>query len=188
MKFTDIVKRQGLTGPIQKADRPDGHPEGRARDFEIHAAPLAGSTNDPDIDYKYGRPFAVRDEGERDPEYYRGPLPDKDFNRFQDRLRMGKVKLCDGCGGVMAKSSRMILSPLAGFVVILLGAVLMTLYGLATNFYQPPWFVKFVSRPAITWVRYFSESGFCFSSSGKKFGPATGVRKSGKGNCGQLFG
>ena len=111
MKFTDIVKRQGLTGPIQKADRPDGHPEGRARDFEIHAAPLAGSTNDPDIDYKYGRPFAVRDEGERDHRILWGSLPDKDFNRFQDRLRMGKVKLCDGCGGVMAKSSRMMTFP-----------------------------------------------------------------------------
>lgn len=144
VKFTDIVKPKGLAGPIQKADRPDSHSEGRARDFEIHAAPLAGSTNDPDIDYKYAGPFAVRDESARDPDYYRSPLPDKDFNRFQDRLRMGKVKLCDGCGGVMAKSSRMILSPLAGFVVILLGAVLMTLYGLATNFYQPPWFVKFI--------------------------------------------
>jgi hypothetical protein len=96
------------------------------------------------MDYQYGRPSPVRDEAVRDQADYRGPLEDKDFNRFQDRLRMGKVKLCDGCGGVMVKSSRMILSPLAGLVVILLGAALMTSYGLATNFYQTPWFIKFV--------------------------------------------
>ncbi len=43
----------------------------------------------------------------------------------------------------MSKSSRMILSPLSGFVLVVFGAILMTMYGLATNFYQPPWFMKF---------------------------------------------
>jgi len=69
---------------------------------------------------------------------------DRDLHTFQDRLRMGKVKLCDVCGGVMVKSSRMILSALAGLALIVLGAILMGLYGFATNFYQPPWFVRFL--------------------------------------------
>ncbi|MGO9567613.1 MAG: hypothetical protein ACLP5H_08740 [Desulfomonilaceae bacterium] len=144
MKFTDIVKRKGLSGPIQKADRLENPSERRTRDFEILTAPLGGSAKDPENDYQYERPLPVRDQGARDPGYYASPVPDKDFSRFQDRLRAGKVKICDGCGGVMAKSSRMILSPLSGFVVILLGAGLMTLYGLATNFFQTPWFIKFV--------------------------------------------
>jgi uncharacterized membrane protein SirB2 len=43
----------------------------------------------------------------------------------------------------MVKSSRMILSPLAGTWLVALGVVLMALYGLVTNFYQAPWFIKF---------------------------------------------
>ena len=42
MKFTDIVKGKGLTGPIQKADRLENLSERRTRDFQILAAPLAG--------------------------------------------------------------------------------------------------------------------------------------------------
>ncbi len=57
---------------------------------------------------------------------------------------MGKVKLCTGCGGVMRRSSRMLLSWVAGLAVILLGAILMALYGFLTNFYQPPWYLKFL--------------------------------------------
>jgi hypothetical protein len=151
VKFTDIVRPKGLTGPIQKADRLDNLSEGRAPDFQIHAAPLSGSAKEPEVDYQYTGSSPLRDQGARDPGYYASPVPEKDYNRFQDRLRMGKVKLCDGCGGVMAKSSRMILSPLAGIVVILLGAGLMTLYGLATNFYQTPWFLKF-ALPASYYV------------------------------------
>ncbi len=151
MKFTDIVKGKRLTGPIQKADRLENLSERRTRDFQILAAPLGGSAKEPENDYQYERPLPARDQGESDPGYYASPVPEKDFNRFQDRLRMGKVKLCDGCGGVMAKSSRMILSPLSGFVVIFLGVALMTLYGLATNFYQTPWFIKF-ALPASYYV------------------------------------
>jgi hypothetical protein len=57
---------------------------------------------------------------------------------------MGKVKLCDACGGVIVTSSRMILSALAGLALIALGGILMALYGFATNFYEPPWFVRFL--------------------------------------------
>jgi hypothetical protein len=86
-----------------------------------------------------GKPLAVANRTVR-----RRAISDPDLSTFQDRLRMGKVKLCIGCGGVMRKSSRMVLSWIAGLAVIVLGTVLMTLYGLATNFYQPPWFLKFL--------------------------------------------
>jgi len=43
----------------------------------------------------------------------------------------------------MRKSSRRVLSALSGFVLILLGAGLMVLYGLAINFFQVPWFATF---------------------------------------------
>ena len=144
VKSTDIVKQRGLTGPIQKADRLDNPSQVRLPDFEIQSAPVSGLTRETESDYQFGSPAPVRDEGTRDQAYHRSPLQEKDYNRFQDRLKMGKVKLCEGCGGVMARSSRMILSPVAGIAVILLGAALMTSYGLATNFYQTPWFVKFV--------------------------------------------
>ena len=143
MKFTDIVKPRGLAGPIRKAERIDNHSEGPTADYQINATPLAASSKDSENNHSYGRPFPVRDQKTLDPANYWSAPADKDFNRFQDRLKMGKVKLCDGCGGVMGKSSRMILSPISGFVLVAFGVLLMTLYGFATNFYQPPWFLKF---------------------------------------------
>lgn len=86
----------------------------------------------------------VKDNGRNDFGAYPAASQDKEFSRFQDRLRQGKIKLCGGCGGVMTKSSRMILSAPAGLALIIIGTLHMVLYGLATNFYQPPWFIKFV--------------------------------------------
>lgn len=51
----------------------------------------------------------------------------------------------------MAKGSRRVLSAPSGFLLILLGALLMVLYGFATNFYDPPWFLKF-ALPAAYYV------------------------------------
>lgn len=51
----------------------------------------------------------------------------------------------------MAKSSRRILSALSGSLLFGLGALLMVLYGLATNFYQTPWYVKF-ALPAAYYI------------------------------------
>ncbi|MCA1961996.1 MAG: alkaline shock response membrane anchor protein AmaP [Desulfomonile sp.] len=51
----------------------------------------------------------------------------------------------------MAKSSRMVLSVGAGFLLILVGVGLMAAYGLATNFFQTPWFIKF-ALPAMYYV------------------------------------
>jgi hypothetical protein len=83
--------------------------------------------------------------------YGPGPAADKEFTRFQDRLRKGKVKLCGSCGGVMSKSSRMILSSLAAILLVGLGVGLMVGYGLATNFFQTPWYVRY-ALPASYYV------------------------------------
>lgn len=99
----------------------------------------------------YARIFAVADNATENGAYYSGTPKDQEYVRFQDRLRRGKVKLCPGCGGVMARSSRMILSPISGACLIIAGLVLMALYGLATNFYQPPWFMKF-ALPAAYYI------------------------------------
>jgi hypothetical protein len=72
-----------------------------------------------------------------------GPSDDQDYARFHERVRQGRVKFCSSCGGVMKKSSRRILSAPAGFALLILGSLLMFLYGLATNFYQVPWFATF---------------------------------------------
>jgi hypothetical protein len=76
---------------------------------------------------------------------------DGEFTRFQTKLLKGKVKLCASCGGVMTRSSRMMLSPGSGLLVVVMGALLMTSYGLATNFFQPPWFIRF-ALPAAYYV------------------------------------
>ncbi|MEW6532903.1 MAG: hypothetical protein AB1473_18885 [Thermodesulfobacteriota bacterium] len=79
------------------------------------------------------------------------PAAAREMGRFQDRVRRGKVKLCTLCGGVMTRSSRMVLSPLAAIVLAVMGFALMTAYGLAINFYQTPWFLKF-ALPAMYYI------------------------------------
>lgn len=101
-------------------------------------------------DHQFGKLYALGEDPAGDYAYSMG-APEKEFVRFQERLRRGRVKLCTSCGGVMEKSSRMILSPLAGLLLIVVGTALMAFYGLSTNFYQTPWFVKF-SLPAIYYI------------------------------------
>ena len=72
-------------------------------------------------------------------------------HRPDEGLRRGRPRFCPHCGSVMAKSSRMVLSAAAAFLLILVGAGLMGAYGLATNFLQTPWFIKF-SLPAMYYV------------------------------------
>jgi len=45
----------------------------------------------------------------------------------------------------------MVLSPLAAIVLVVMGLVLMVAYGLAVNFYQTPWFLKF-ALPAMYYI------------------------------------
>ncbi len=51
----------------------------------------------------------------------------------------------------MVRSTRMVLSPMAGIALILLGAAFMAIYGVAANFYQTPWYLKF-GLPALYYV------------------------------------
>lgn len=75
---------------------------------------------------------------------------------YEDRGMMrneslGKARRCPSCRGVMSKSSRLILSPLAGLAVALAGFAFMAGYGVVTNFYQPPWYAKFC-LPALYYI------------------------------------
>ncbi len=149
MKFSDSLR--------PKPPRPTEQPSLQSTRFEkLGPAPVPSEPtrrpdstipNSPDS----GKLFAVKEAGPSTRARRRIDQSDSDFNTFQDRLRMGKVKLCGSCGGVMAKSSRMILSAPAGIGLIVLGALLMGLHGYAINFYQPPWFLRYL-LPAAYYV------------------------------------
>lgn len=78
-------------------------------------------------------------------------LTQNELNRFQDRLRKRRLRTCPSCSALMTKSSRRVLAASAGGGLVLIGILLMTTYGLATNFYDPPWFLKF-ALPALYYV------------------------------------
>jgi hypothetical protein len=100
--------------------------------------------------YNNGKVYPLAENGQ-----FYSPYPtdsaDRDLTRFQKRLTRGRVKLCPDCNGVMTKSSRMILSPFSGLLLLIMGMLLMALYGLATNFFQVPWFAKY-ALPAIYYI------------------------------------
>jgi len=75
----------------------------------------------------------------------------KGYPRPEEGLRRGRPRFCPHCGGVMAKSTRMVLSAGAAFLLILMGVLFMGTYGFATNFLQTPWFIKF-ALPAMYYV------------------------------------
>jgi hypothetical protein len=143
VKFTDKFSKKGFSKPIGDEDSVEIPAVRRNATYEARSASIGGTTQKYDTDYAYGKSYGAN-EGPEEISFYAGAAADEEFNRLQDRIRRGKVKICDGCGGVMNKTSRMILSPFAGFVLVALGAALMFFYGLATNFYQPPWFLKFI--------------------------------------------
>jgi len=87
---------------------------------------------------------------------------DREFTTFQTSLRKGKVRLCSACGGVMTRSSRMVLSPWSGLMVLIMGSLLMALYGLATYFFQPPWLVQFALPAAYYVGSLFAGVGILF--------------------------
>lgn len=109
------------------------------------------SSGGTDNGYDFDRLFSTGNNGSQDQPYSQGLTSDKEYSEFQSRLRRGKVKLCSACGGVMGKSSRMILSSVAATLLIALGALLMVLYGLALHFYQPAWYARF-ALPAAYYV------------------------------------
>jgi hypothetical protein len=97
------------------------------------------------------RLFTAPDRQENGFTYLSEPPDEEVTLRFQARIEKGKVKLCSSCGEIMAKSSRMILSPLSAVFLLILGVGLMVGYGMAVNFYQTPWFLKF-ALPAMYYI------------------------------------
>ena len=104
-----------------------------------------------DNGYDFEGLFSVGNNGSEAPPFSQALASDEEFTRFQSRLRKGKVKLCAACGGVMGRSSRMILSAVAAILLIILGVLLMGFYGFALHFYQPPWYARF-ALPAAYYI------------------------------------
>lgn len=75
----------------------------------------------------------------------------KDLRKFKKRLEKGKIRICPECSEIMGKANRMTLSPVSGFMLIILGIALMAGYGVITNYLQAPWSVKFI-LPAMYYV------------------------------------
>lgn len=96
------------------------------------------------------RVYAIGEE-HLDGDNYLSLSSKSDTASFHDRIRRGKVKLCNSCGGIMTKSSSMILSAPAAFAAIILGITLVIAYGFAVNFFNPAWHIKF-ALPAIYYI------------------------------------
>jgi len=157
VRLTEKLRRRGgSNGPEDDRDRQaetltfEPRQDRKAEPAAGRERPHGGPTQTRATSYESGKLFALGDDGQTDLVYAPASSA-RDFTRFQERLMKGRVKLCVGCGGVMAKASRMIFSPLAGLLLIMLGTLMMTFYGLATNFYQTPWFVKFI-LPALYYI------------------------------------
>jgi hypothetical protein len=152
VKLTDDLRKtpREMSG---RAEAQDAYPTSRRIGPEVPRISPPQPRRDTNEEYDYGTPFAVRDEKVEEDLFMQGPATttDKELAKFQDRLRRGKVKLCRSCGGVMARSSRRILSAFSGVLLLAIGGALMVLYGLATNFYQTPWYIKF-ALPAAYYI------------------------------------
>jgi hypothetical protein len=100
---------------------------------------------------------------EQSPQEFRNAIPDDHgFNKFQDRIRNGKIKLCKECGGVMLKSSRMILSAGSAVALVILGLSFMSAYGATRYLIQAPEYFKF-ALPALYYIgSLFLGSGIMF--------------------------
>lgn len=146
----DILRRSpSSTSPVNK---PKAH-------FvpPLRTTPPASLMSEPDVDpalekAKNGERSNGRVEDDfatADPAFV--DLSTRELTKFQKRLKSGKVRLCNECGEVMTKSTRMVLSPFAGLVLVILGTLHMAAYGFATNFYESPWFLTFV-LPSVYYV------------------------------------
>jgi hypothetical protein len=108
-----------------------------------------------DNGYDFESLLSGKGNGTEDTPFGPGVPPDVEFTRFQNRLRRGKVKLCTACGGVMNKTSRMILSPLAAILLMIFGGGLVALYGLCIHYWRPAWYITY-ALPAM----YYSGTMF----------------------------
>lgn len=144
MKFTQNSDPRGLKGPIRQADQNDPpSPEPRSAQRPVSPGKTPG-LRVPPTEYDYGS-LAMNGNPGPDPAYRpAGPARNGgNYASYQEPPRRGRSKVCGLCGGLMRKSSRRVLSAIAGCMLIVLGAALMALYGLAINFFQVPWYATF---------------------------------------------
>lgn len=163
MNFSDDNPR-GRKSPSAQAAQTDSRSALRYSD-PLHTGGVgnAGLRNGLSRDPGPDRAFPAKDMNADSAARSRTALPDEqDYARFQERMRKGRVKFCSSCGGIMRKSSRRVLSAPAGVALVILGAILMVLYGLATNFYQVPWFTTFALPAAYYLGSIFMGVGILF--------------------------
>lgn len=159
MEFIEKSEQGDASNSMERAEHSAKDPgdPGSLPEFGPKPAVGRGSVSDRSATLPVGsqrskEPFALAEES-RNSASYTGSSGSvgRDVTRFQRRLTTGRVKLCSGCGGVMTRSSRMVISPLSALVLIILGFVLMVMYGFASNFYEPPWYMKF-ALPAVYYI------------------------------------
>ncbi|MFH1116344.1 MAG: hypothetical protein V1792_20720 [Pseudomonadota bacterium] len=149
--MTDTPKQPGRKVPSDYSISPDVSGRNRTQGSESPLLRRSFSAPTTENGYDFDRIFSAGENGREDMPRTPGLAADKEFTRFQDRLRKGKVKICRACGGVMKKSSRMVLSSAAAVFLLIFGASLMAAYGLAVNFLQTPWYIRY-ALPASYYV------------------------------------
>lgn len=107
------------------------------------------------------RLFAIPETELEETRYTQNSMPPPE-DRFQTRIKQGKVRLCGLCGDIMTRSTRMILSPGYAVALVLVGILSMAGYGVATNFYETPWFLKFILPAAYYMGSIFIGLGIVF--------------------------
>ncbi len=150
-----------LSDTFGRSDNPA--PQADSSDTKVSSSPTKNNTQNRNSgyssNYQMGNSVSGRSPVGPDAPYYSS---DREYLDFQDRLRTGRIKLCSCCGGMMIRSSRMVLSGASGVMLVLLGALLMTGYGVATNFLQPPWYIKFALPSAYYIASIFIAVGGVF--------------------------
>jgi hypothetical protein len=141
VSFTDGFWHHGRRVSLKQSENLDDRGEGM--DLGMLKVPLTGSGTD-SVKRTSSRLLANDPDNDEEVAYYPRVVADNEHVRVHDAVRRGKLKLCRKCGEVMTRSSRMILSVPSAVLLVVLGSILMVLYGLATNFYQTPWFAKFL--------------------------------------------
>jgi len=143
VSFTDGSWHHGRKVPLKQSEATNGRVEGLDPSAQRTAQALAEPN--PIRKKEVGRMLSLGKNGPEEAPYFpQAVVAPQDVPPFPDRLHRRKVKLCKKCGEVMKRSSRMILSPLAGLLLLFTGSALMVLYGLSTNFYQTPWYARFL--------------------------------------------
>lgn len=142
MSFTDGFWHHGRKVSLKQSESSDDRTE--SMELGVRMTPPTYSSTDPPRRRESSRALSREPNGTDEVAHFPHVVADQDYLKLQHRMRSGKVRVCKKCGEVMRRSSRTILSIPSGVLLLVLGSTLMVLYGLATNFYQTPWFARFL--------------------------------------------